>query len=370
MSAELRDERAARVQAAMQDAGLDLLVLAANAWRTDYLRYALDVTPMEGQAIALIPRDGKTRLLVENPMEAARIASEQPQLQVSWSATPLADAERAIASMTASAARQIGLAPSHAAPWALACGALGASVAATTAMLDRLMVRKSAAEADAVEKAAVIADAGYAVFRAASRVGRREYELTADTEAWFRAQGCPENFMILGSGGPEVRSMHPPGERALAVGDLVTIELTPCVDGYYAQICRTLVIGAPSAAQLRAYAVYLEALEAGIASVKPGATHGDVARAQNEVFRRHGLGEYVTSEYTRVRGHGLGLFVDGPHVLEDVDLVLEPDMTLIVHPNTFHPEVGYIVLGDTVRVTADGCRVLTHTPRDLMSVPA
>jgi Xaa-Pro aminopeptidase len=77
----------------------------------------------------------------------------------------------------------------------------------------------------------------------------------------------------------------------------------------------------------------------------------------------------VTSEYTRVRGHGLGLFVDGPHVLEDVKQVLAPGMTLIVHPNTYHPEVGYIVLGDTVRVTEDGCRVLTKTPRELISMP-
>jgi len=36
-----------------------------------------------------------------------------------------------------------------------------------------------------------------------------------------------------------------------------------------------------------------------------------------------------------VRGHGLGLYVDGrPALLEDVELKLEPDMTLIVHPNT------------------------------------
>jgi len=60
--------------------------------------------------------------------------------------------------------------------------------------------------------------------------------------------------------------------------------------------------------------------------------------------------------------------VDGPHVLEDVDLALEPDMTLIVHPNTYHPAAGYIVLGDTVRVTADGCKVLTRTPRELFEV--
>ena len=163
--------------------------------------------------------------------------------------------------------------------------------------------------------------------------------------------------------------MHPPGERRLEAGDLVTTELTPCVDGYYSQICRTLVIGPPSKSQQQAFEVYLEAMEAGIAMVRPGVTQGEVALAQNNVFRRHGLGEYVTSEYTRVRGHGIGLYVDGPHVLENVDLVLEPDMTLIVHPNTYHPEAGYFVLGDTVRVTATGCEVLTRTARKLFSVP-
>jgi Xaa-Pro aminopeptidase len=164
--------------------------------------------------------------------------------------------------------------------------------------------------------------------------------------------------------------MHPPGDRALAAGDLVTTELTPCVDGYYAQICRTLVLGAPSDAQLGAFAVYDEALAAGLAALRPGVTAADVARAENDVFRRHGLGDYVTSEYTRVRGHGLGLYVDGrPMLLEDVNLVFEAGMTLIVHPNTYHPEVGYFVHGDTVRVTEDGCEALTRTPRELFRAP-
>jgi Xaa-Pro aminopeptidase len=44
-------------------------------------------------------------------------------------------------------------------------------------------------------------------------------------------------------------------------------------------------------------------------------------------------------------------------------------MTLIVHPNTYHPAVGYLVLGDAVVVTRDGCDVLTKTPRELFSVP-
>ena len=360
-------ERRERLAAAMAADGFDALVVAGNPWRSDYLRYAVDVTPLEGQVIAVLDRDACARLMVESPVEAARIAAERTGLQVDWSPSLIADAEAAIGAL---ANRRAALAPREAVPYGLARGPLGSTIAAGTALLDRLMLRKSPAEIAAVRRAAALADDGYRVFREAARVGRREYELVADIEAYFRTRGCPENFMILGSGGREVRGMHPPGERRLAPGDLVTTELTPCIEGYYAQICRTLVIGTPTDAQRRAFSVYCEALEAGVAAVRPGATAGAVALAQNEVFRRHGLGEYVTSEYTRVRGHGLGLYADGrPALLEDIDVVLEPDMTLIVHPNTYHPEVGYVVLGDALRVTASGCEVLCATPRELFSVP-
>jgi Xaa-Pro aminopeptidase len=357
---DLKAQRHRRLTAAMAEAGIDVLAIAANPWRSDYLRYALDVTVVEGSAIALVERDGTTRLLLESAAEAERLGGE-------WTRSPSA---RAAESLGSFATKRIALAPRHALPYALARGPYRESIGPATTMLDRLMLYKLPAEAEAVARAAVLADEGYRVFCDAARVGRAEYELVADVEAFFRSRGCPENFMILGAGGVEVRGMHPPGERRIARGDMVTTELTPCPEGYYAQICRTLVVGEPNETQRRAFCVYLEALEAGLAAVRPGATMGDIARAENEVFRRHGLGDYVTSEYTRVRGHGVGLYVDGPAVLEDVTLALEPDMTLIVHPNTYHPEVGYMVLGDTVRVTANGCEVLCRTPRELICVAA
>jgi Xaa-Pro aminopeptidase len=177
-----------------------------------------------------------------------------------------------------------------------------------------------------------------------------------------------DNFMIIGVGGTEVRGMSPPMGKVMASGDMVTTELTPCIDGYYIQICRTLVIGEPNQPQQKAFAIFRDALEAGIAAVRAGATAADVARAENEIFCAHGLGDYVTNVYTRVRGHGLGLFVDTkPHILEDVDTSIEPNMTMIVHPNTYHPEVGYLVLGDAVIAGHERAEVLTRTPRELFA---
>jgi Xaa-Pro aminopeptidase len=223
-------------------------------------------------------------------------------------------------------------------------------------------------EIAAIRKASKLADAGYKVFMQAARPGRADYELVAEAEAFFRANGVDDNFQIIGVGGPEVRGMAPPSGKRLKRGDLVTTELTPCVEGYYVQICRTLVVGEPSADQLAAFAIWREAMEAGIAVVRDGVTAADIARAENDVFRKHGLGDYVTSEYTRVRGHGMGLFADTkPHILEDVTTRIEENMALIVHPNTYHPVVGYLVLGDALIVTRTGCDVLTKTPRELFS---
>ena len=87
-------------------------------------------------------------------------------------------------------------------------------------------------------------------------------------------------------------------------------------------------------------------------------------------FRSHGLGEYCTSEYTRVRGHGHGLHLDEFPVVEGSETVLEPGVVLIVHPNTFTPLAGYHVLGDPVVVTEDGHAPLLRSGRELAEVAA
>ena len=132
----------------------------------------------------------------------------------------------------------------------------------------------------------------------------------AAVEHELKRLGAEDNFMLIASGGREVMGMTPPGERRLQVGDLVRTELTPQVNGYWCQICRTAVLGEPDPAQRRSSELFLEALEAGLAAVRAGVTADEVARAENDVFRRHGYGEYCTSRYTRVRGHGHGLHPD------------------------------------------------------------
>jgi Xaa-Pro aminopeptidase len=362
----LSEERRRRLAAAMADAGINEMICYGNAWQGDYLRYPADFGILEGHGIAVVSSDGTTELFLDSATDAERAEAETQGIGIQFAG----DIVGAVAArLDRVANRRLAAAPRRMLPSALADRGRNFALEDSTALLDRLLMHKLPAEIAAIRRAAAIADEAYAVFRSAVKPGRRQYEVVAEIEAYLRSRGCPDNFMIIGSGGKDVLGMTPPSERRIAAGDLVTTELTPAVEGYFVQICRTLVVGKASDAQRRAFDVFRQALDAGIAAVRPGATAADVARAENDVFRKYGLGDYVTSKWTRVRGHGLGLFCDSkPHILEDVDTPLVPGMALIVHPNTYHPEVGYLVLGDSVVVTENGCDVLTATPRELFEV--
>jgi Xaa-Pro aminopeptidase len=359
-------QRIKRLTDAMGESGLDAMLIYGNAWQGDYLRYATDFGILEGQALAIVRGDGHITLYLDSPLEADRAALDCPGIEVVLAPDLTGEVEAALDRMRN---QSMGAAPQRLLPRRIALRAGELKITDETGFVDRLLMRKLDGEIDAIRRAAKLADEGYKVFMQAVRPGRADYELVAEAEAFFRANGVDDNFQIIGVGGVEVKGMAPPSGKRLKRGDMVTTELTPCVEGYYAQICRTLVVGEANAEQKAAHALWREAMEAGIATVRPGITAADIAKAENDVFRKHGMGQYTTSEYTRVRGHGMGLFADSkPHILEDVTTRIEAGMALIVHPNTYHPVVGYMVLGDGVAVTDNGCEVLTGTPRELFSI--
>jgi Xaa-Pro aminopeptidase len=364
----IADERRKRLIGAMHESGLDALLVYGNAWQGDYLRYSTDFGILEGQGLAIVRGDGHVTLYVDTALEADRAALDCPGIEVIHAADLVGEVDAALNRMRN---QSMGAAPQRLLPRRIAARSGELKITDETGFIDRLLMAKLDSEIAAIRKAAKLADAGYKVFVQAARPGRADYELVAEIEAFFRANGVDDNFQIIGVGGVEVKGMAPPSGKRLKRGDMVTTELTPCVDGYYAQICRTLVVGEPTPEQKGAHALWREAMEAGIATVRDGVTAADIAKAENDVFRKHGIGQYTTSEFTRVRGHGMGLFADSkPHILEDVTTRIDAGMALIVHPNTYHPAVGYMVLGDAVAVTKDGCEVLTGTARELFSVPA
>ena len=366
--------RRARVRAAMQRDGLDGLLAFAPGWRRENVRYLTGALFRGAFAFAYLPADGQVTAFLGNA------ADEQAVRQTGWvddvRTVDLPDSREIAAVIGAAVAGggRIGVTQYELMPRAV-LGPLREALAGTelvnaTRMMDLVRLVKSDWELEQMRRAGVVCSAGWKAFVNAVRPGVREYEIVAEVEARIKSMGAQDNFMLMASGRDEVRGMTPPSSRQLQVGDMVRTELTPSLDGYYAQICRSVVLGPPSEGQLRSFDLFNEAVEAGLSAVRAGVTGGDIARAENDVFRSRGYGEYTSSKYTRVRGHGHGLFPDEiPALLEDDETVLEENAVIIVHPNTYTPLCGYHVLGDPVVVKRDGYEPLLSTERILFSAP-
>ena len=333
----------------------DSIVLFGNSWRTESFRSLVNTSFTGPYVAARLTRSGKLSVAVSHPWDEALLDSVDEVTVERDFADPFARwRPSAVAGLEFMEERFVA-----------ACGALPASA---TAYVEELRRVKTAEEIGFIQQACDLADRGYQRFAEVAQPGIREFELVAEVEGFLKENGAEDNFMLIASGGTEVVGMKPPTDRVLQKGDSITTELTPQVNGYYAQICRTLVLGEPSPGQLQSFAIFSEAQQAAEDLIKPGVTAAAAARAQNDVFRKYGYGDYTGSKYTRVRGHCLGLYPDEtPHILEDVDYVLKQDMVVIAHPNTYLPLSGYMVFGDTMLITESANTRLNKTEKKLFT---
>jgi Xaa-Pro aminopeptidase len=356
MSTTLNTERRAQFLDLMAKSDWDVLLLYGHSWRKDFFRSLINFNFFGPHAVAALTRSNELSVVVSHPWDHQTLRT-RIDAEVTWDADFSMAIRRLSSGKTAIAGREF-----------MEARFVDERTVSATAAIETLRRFKTADEIESVRQAAHLADAGYRRFLEVAEAGMAEYELVAEVEAFLKTEGAEDNFMLIGSGGTEVFGMRPPTERRFQKGDNITTELTPQVNGYYAQICRTMVLGEPSAEQRRSFAIFHEAQAAAQKFLKPGVNIKDVARVQNDVFRREGFGDYTGAKYTRVRGHNLGLYPDeNPWVLEDVDCVVNKDMVVIAHPNTYLPLSGYMVFGDTLLVTESGCESLNKTEKKLFS---
>ncbi|MCQ6245181.1 M24 family metallopeptidase [Streptomyces malaysiensis] len=362
-----RTLRHTKVRAAMAENGLDAVLAYGPGWRRENVRYFADARVTGSSSFVLFPASGEVAAFSTRRSDLPELrrrgwVDSADTLDV-WDPAPLTDRLRDLRP------RRIGIAHYELLP-AMLANALrtalpGTEIVSATSLLDGVRMVKSDWELARMRRSAAVCAAGWDAFVDVLEPGLPEYRIVAEVEARIKELGAEDNFMLIASGKDEVRGMTAPTPRVLQAGDMVRTELTPQMDGYWLQICRSAVVGKPSEGQYRSFDLFNEAVEAGMAAVRPGVTAHDVAKAQNDVFRAHGYGEYCTSQYTRVRGHGHGLHLDETPIIEGNETVLPENAVFIIHPNTFTPLAGYHVLGDPVRVTADGCEVLISTERKL-----
>jgi Xaa-Pro dipeptidase len=364
-----RARRYGRVRAAMAERELDVLLAFAPGWRRENVRYLTDAALAASAAMALVPAAGEPSAFSARRADLPGIAGAGWVSDVH--SLDLPEASALTDRLRAARPNRIGIAHLELLPLVLAQAVRqavpAAEIVSATALMDDVRLVKSDWEIARMRRTAAVCAAGWQAFVDVLEPGLPEYRIVAEVESELKRLGAEDNFMLIASGGDDVRGMTAPGPRRLERGDMVRTELTPQLNGYWLQICRSAVVGEPSDGQRRSFELFNVAVEAGLSVVRPGVTAHEVAKAQNDVFRDRGYGEYCTSQYTRVRGHGHGLHLDETPIIEGNKTVLPEGAVFIVHPNTYTPLAGYHVLGDPVVVTKTGYEVLVATERKLFS---
>ncbi|QCE35003.1 type I methionyl aminopeptidase [Acetobacteraceae bacterium] len=123
-----------------------------------------------------------------------------------------------------------------------------------------------------------------------------------------------------------------PGEKQLQEGDILNIDVTPILDGWYGDSSRMYVAGKASRRAAKLIDETYEALMRGIEVVKPGATTGDIGHAIETFAKSKRLG--VVEDFC---GHGIGtVFHSEPNILHygqpGTGVTLEAGMVFTIEP--------------------------------------
>jgi methionyl aminopeptidase len=177
-----------------------------------------------------------------------------------------------------------------------------------------------------------------------------------------------------------------PGNRRLEDGDILNIDITVILGGWYGDSSRMYVAGTPSTRARRLIDVTYEALMVGVAAVRPGNTLGDIGFA---------IQSFVEAQrFSVVRdfcGHGIGRrFHEPPNILHygrpGDGTVLRAGMFFTIEPmvNAGRPEVKILDDGWTavtrdrslsaqfehmIGITRTGCEIFTLSPAGLTKPP-
>jgi Xaa-Pro aminopeptidase len=195
--------------------------------------------------------------------------------------------------------------------------------------------------------------------------GVTEREVAWALVAGMRSRGADPAFDSIVAFGPDsARPHHQPTDRPLARGDLVKLDFGARVDGYHADMTRTVVIGPAQAWQRELHDVVRDIQERARTATVPGAVPVEL-----DTFAR-GLVEDAGHECAHGLGHGVGLEIhESPFLVAGSSAAtLVERVPVTVEPGVYLPGRGGVRIEDTVVVRAGGPELLTTSPRELIEI--
>ncbi|HEY2352186.1 MAG TPA: Xaa-Pro peptidase family protein [Candidatus Acidoferrum sp.] len=238
---------------------------------------------------------------------------------------------------------------------------------AAPGLVAALRMRKDAQELAVMRRAALLAGQVVEDVMPLLKTGVREIEIAAEVEYQMRKRGAsgPAFETIVAFGERAALPHARPTAKRLKKNELVVLDLGAILAHYCSDITRTFYYGKVPARLRQWYQAVQDAQVAAIATVKNGASCGDVDAAARQVLERQGLDKY----FVHSTGHGLGLEVhEDPRIARGQKKRLETGNVVTIEPGIYIEGVGGIRIEDDVAVHADRIEVLTRVTRELIEI--
>ncbi len=197
-------------------------------------------------------------------------------------------------------------------------------------------------------------------------VSEKAHQIIDDT---LRGFGCESPKGHIVAGGEQAAEPHEFGTGPLSANSTIVIDIFPRskVTGYYADMSRTVCIGASSLELQKMYNAVLGAQELAVSMVRPGVRCARIHEAVEKFFKDKG---YVTSGkgkefkfaegFVHGLGHGVGLNIhEAPFINKNSEEMLEAGDVITIEPGLYYNNIGGVRLEDLLVVTDTGHENLT-----------
>lgn len=214
-------------------------------------------------------------------------------------------------------------------------------------------------------KRPAIADEGFEHVLKMIRPGMTEIEVANQLDFFMRSLGATGTSFdtIVASG---VRSALPHGvasEKMIEQGDLITLDFGCVYQGYVSDITRTFAIGDPGQQLKEIYQIVLEAQLKVIEVAQAGVTGAQLDGVARDFITEAGYGE----AFGHSTGHGIGMEIhEGPNISRSNDKPLNVGNIITDEPGIYLAGLGGVRIEDDLVILAEGNRILTRSPKELI----
>jgi Xaa-Pro aminopeptidase len=236
-------------------------------------------------------------------------------------------------------------------------------------LVENMRIRKSPAEIEMMRHASAVSVEMMSAMLRTAAVGRTDGDLAAVAfEVGTRYGATPYEFAF--SSGPTSDNWYWPRlpaydtTRRYVNGDLLHPDLFGCVDGYFYDFQRSLVVGGPNPKQREALEAVVELIHHICDTLRPGARACDAHAAGVAWLRETGWADVMAAGTTDASdfpafGHGIGVGWEGPWIIPQDETVLEPGMTIAIEGAIQRPGAVTAILEETVLVTDGAPELMT-----------